>query len=200
MKEDKIYKALSEGTLSEQRKTELEPLASFLMKACQKQEVINLIFVCTHNSRRSQFAQVWAKVASHYFGINIGSFSAGVEVTECNERTISSLKRTGFDLTKKGEINPIYTLDLGEENLELHSKLIESDSNPQDNYAAIMVCDHANENCPYLPNAKVRIPLLYQDPKSYDNTSEEQERYDERSKQIAREMGYIFGKVKADLK
>ena len=58
-----------------------------------------------------------------------------------------------------------------------------------------MTCSDADENCPLIPGAEIRIPVRYEDPKIYDNTPEEEVRYDERLAQIAREMCYIFSKV-----
>jgi arsenate reductase (thioredoxin) len=66
-------------------------------------------------------------------------------------------------------------------------------SNP---YAAVMTCSHADENCPFIPAAEVRIPVRYEDPKQFDNTPGEADRYDQRSLQIASEMFHVFSNVK----
>jgi arsenate reductase (thioredoxin) len=191
-----IKELLEKEQVLMERKQALRPLIDYIKGKLTRKEEVNLIFVCTHNSRRSQFAQVWAQVAADYYGIKINAHSAGVEVTACNERTIASLQRSGFQLLKKGDENPIYTVSIGKTSLQLFSKLIEDPSNPRDNFAAIMVCDHANDNCPFLPNAEMKLPLLYVDPKAFDDTDLESAKYDERSQQIAAEMNFVFKTIK----
>jgi arsenate reductase len=58
-----------------------------------------------------------------------------------------------------------------------------------------MTCDHADENCPLIPSSEKRISLQYEDPKRFDATPQEAEKYDERSLQIASEMFYIFKNI-----
>ena len=94
------------ATISDSRKDELKELAAFIQEKREKKEAILLNYVCTHNSRRSQFSQLWSQVAADYYGINVQSFSGGVEVTACNERTIASLERFGFQVRKEGSENP----------------------------------------------------------------------------------------------
>ena len=65
-----------------------------------------------------------------------------------------------------------------------------------DQFAAIMTCSHADENCPFIPGTEKRIPVRYEDPKSFDDTREESVMYDQRSMQIASEMFYVFSKVR----
>ncbi len=48
------------------RKKELELLRDFILK---KKGKTNLIFICTHNSRRSHLAQIWAQIASNYYNL-----------------------------------------------------------------------------------------------------------------------------------
>ena len=58
-----------------------------------------------------------------------------------------------------------------------------------------MTCDHADENCPFIPGCDVRLPIRYEDPKAFDDTPLEAEKYDERSLQIANEMFYAFKNI-----
>ena len=69
------------------------------------------------------------------------------------------------------------------------SKLFDDTPSP---FAAVMTCTHADENCPFIPAADCRIPVRYDDPKAFDDTALEAEKYDERSMQIASEMFYVF--------
>jgi hypothetical protein len=76
--------------------------------------------------------------------------------------------------------------------LTCFSKSYEDASNPQQGYCAVMTCSHADENCPLIPGAALRISLPFEDPKAFDGTNEETARYDECCRQIAREMLYAF--------
>jgi arsenate reductase (thioredoxin) len=86
------------------------------------------------------------------------------------------------------------------EPIEAYSKKFADPSNPSENFVAVMVCSDAEEACPFVPGATVRISITYDDPKSSDGTAREQETYDERSAQIAREMGYLLHKLREQIK
>ncbi len=179
------------------RKVWLTEIIEYIKSKIENNQEINLNFICTHNSRRSQLSQVWAKVASVYYGIEMNSYSGGVEVTAFNERAIDSLVRSGFSILFENSINPKYEISYSENENPIiaFSKLFDDDFNKADYFAAIMTCSDADENCPHIPNAEKRIPLRYEDPKSYDDTSLELEKYDERSLQIASEMFYVFSQI-----
>lgn len=200
-----MYKTISEiiacidfDGISEDRKKLLGQLTTYVAKKLNSNEKVALNFICTHNSRRSQFSQLWAKVASVYYGFEVSCFSGGVEVTSCNLRTIDSLMRFGFVVHENGNDNPVYSVKWSEqeESMELYSKLIDSKVNPKEGFAAIMTCSHADENCPIVQGCEVRIPIRYEDPKKFDNTPLETFMYDYRSFEIAAEMFYVFSKVK----
>ena len=186
------------ATIRDSRKDELKELADFIQEKREKKEAILLNYVCTHNSRRSQFSQLWSQVAADYYGINVQSFSAGVEVTACNERTIASLERFGFQVRKEGSENPHYHIKWSKSSNEivLYSKLLEEKQNPISGFAAIMTCSHADENCPLVLGCEKRIAIRYEDPKTYDDTILETTFYDYRSFEIATELFYVFSQVR----
>ena len=194
--EDFIKLALKQNIPST-RKVLLIQIIDYIKSKIDNNQEINLNFICTHNSRRSQLSQVWAKVASVYYGIEINSYSGGVEVTAFNERAIDSLVRSGFSILFENSINPKYEISYSENENPIiaFSKLFDDDFNKADYFAAIMTCSDADENCPLIPKAEKRIPLRYDDPKSHDDTPIESEKYDERSLQIASEMFYIFSQI-----
>lgn len=72
------------------------------------------------------------------------------------------------------------------------SKKFEDDFNPDKNFAAIMTCSDADENCPFVSGAEFRKPITYVDPKESDGTDREAAVYDERCRQIATEMFYMM--------
>lgn len=181
--------------ISAERAARLAELISYLKASSPNR----LHFICTHNSRRSQLAQAWAKIAAHQFRVPLESFSGGVEVTACNPRTVAALQRVGVEIeaTAEGD-NPVYHLKLGEETLSLFSKLYDHPSNPRQHFAAVMTCSHADENCPFIPGTQTRIALNYDDPKAFDDTPQEQAAYDARCLQIAAEMMYVFKRLSND--
>ena len=183
------------STISDQRKELLKPLKEYLSSKIKQKSVVNLNFICTHNSRRSQLSEVWAKIIGDFYGLNINTFSGGIEITACNERTINSLSRLGFKTKNLGGENPHYEIKYADNKtpITLFSKLYDDPANPKTGFAAVMSCSHADENCPFIPGAEKRISLPYEDPKAYDNTADEAKIYDERSIQIATEMKYVFG-------
>ncbi len=159
----------------------------------------NLIFICTHNSRRSQMSQVWAQTAAAYYGIDsIKCYSGGTEATAFNPRAVKALQKAGLHIDVKDETtNPVYLVSFAPEStqLEAFSKKYDDEFNPDD-FIAVMTCAQADAACPVVQGAKDRISVTYEDPKVADNTPEEEAKYDERCYQIASEMLYIFSQVK----
>ena len=184
--------------ISEERKEILKVLIDYIQSKIDQGNDVNLNFICTHNSRRSQFTQIWAQTAADYFGIEANCYSGGVEVTAFNERAVASIKRSGFKVSSKGEVNPTYFIlnSNDGEPISAFSKLFDDPINRAGQFAAIMTCSHADENCPFIPGTEKRIPVRYDDPKEFDDTPQEAEKYDERSKQIASELFYVFSQVK----
>ena len=185
---------LDHTLIVDHRKDLLKPLTDYIVLKSKQKVEANLKFICTHNSRRSQFTQVWAKIISDYYGFNINSFSGGTEVTNCNTRTISSFERMGFKVKNPAGENPHYELTYHEKRkpIIVYSKTFDDISNPKNNFAAVMTCTNAEENCPIISGAEKRISLPFEDPKIFDNSTQESEKYDERSIQIATEMKYVF--------
>lgn len=177
--------------IPENRKVILDKFKDYIQNKLEIGETPRLNFICTHNSRRSQFSQIWAQTAAAFFAIDVECFSGGVELTAFNERAVASILRCGFKVEKEGEINPKYTVyyDTKSKPIVAFSKLFDDTPSP---FVAVMTCAHADENCPFIPAAECRIPVRYDDPKAFDDTALEAEKYDERSIQIASEMFYVF--------
>jgi len=184
-------------SISEERKAILQELIDYVQKKIDHHQKVNLNFICTHNSRRSQFSQIWGKVAAAYYGIDIHSFSGGVEVTAFNERAVASIKRFGFKVSQQGEVNPKYFIFYSDDEnpIVAFSKVYDDTANAPSSFAAVMTCSHADENCPFIPGAEARIPVRYEDPKAFDDTDQEANMYDTRSLQIASELLYVFSKI-----
>ncbi len=187
------------GSISPERKRELEKIAEYVKSKIRSGTKANLIFICTHNSRRSQFGQIWAAMAAEFYGLsgNVRAFSGGTEVTAFNYRAVESLKRIGFKIENPGGDNPSYRVYFSEKGsfVECFSKKYNDQPNPRENFAAIMTCSQADENCPYIPGVEMRVSVPYKDPKEADGTRQETARYDERCRQIASEMFYVFSTI-----
>lgn len=186
-------------SISEERKNILSRLSDYIQDKIDLGQQVNLVFICTHNSRRSHFGQVWAKIASEFYGLDkIETFSGGAEVTAFNTNAIQALRKTGFIIdTEKLEENSKYKVFYSESNfINCYSKTFDAPENPRSNFAAIMTCSDAENNCPTVFGAELRLGVTYRDPKEFDNTAQCDEMYIERSNQIAKEMLFVFSKIK----
>ena len=196
MKLKAFISALEPEKIPSERKDILQKLIDHIKEKHDSRKEIKLNFICTHNSRRSQLAQAWAAVAASHYEIPVQTFSGGVEVTAFHPNAVQALQNDGLELKPSEDDNPVYEVTFGnDDKLYMFSKLFDDEVNPEKDFAAIMVCDHADENCPFIPGAN-RISLTYEDPKIYDGTGLQEEKYSERSRQIATELFYVFSKVK----
>ena len=88
---------MSSIRIPEERKKILKNLSSFLEKKIGEGKRTELVFICTHNSRRSHMAQLWAQAAAAYYGIpNVIAYSGGTEVTAFNSRAVKTMEELGF--------------------------------------------------------------------------------------------------------
>lgn len=181
------------------RKANLEILAEYARTRRAAGEPVLMTFICTHNSRRSHMGQLWAAVAAAHYGIDgVQTYSGGTEATAFNPRAVAALERAGFRIAPTTEPpNPRYQVRFSDaaSPQECFSKKYDDPSNPQANFAAVMTCSEADEACPMVAGAALRVSLPYVDPKGSDGTPGETAAYDERAKQIATEMFYLFSKV-----
>jgi arsenate reductase len=187
---------LSDANIIQSRKNELQPLIDFLLFKRINNEPIRLNFICTHNSRRSHLAQVWAQTMTCYYGINnLQCYSGDTEVTTVFYQVVNTLTQQGFQIQKLSEsINAVYAIKFSsnESPIICFSKLYNDEFNPKNAFAAILLCSNAEEECPVVIGAEARFSIQYEDPKTYDNTEIQNEKYAETSLEIAQEMKWIF--------
>jgi arsenate reductase len=182
------------------RKEILHELTRFMQDKMTRNQKIELIFICTHNSRRSHIAQIWAQLAAAYYGIYVVSYSGGTEATAFNPRAVKAMEDAGFKISQASNAgNPIYEVYFSDDAPPViaFSKKYDSGTNPEKGFAAVMTCSHADENCPVVLGTEKRISLPYNDPKDFDGTAQEREKYTERVKEIGTEILYAFSQVKA---
>lgn len=186
-------------TIPTERKAVLQQISDYIRSKKAQNQPTNLVYICTHNSRRSHLGQIWAKVSADYFTINnVNTYSGGTEATAFNGNAISALQRVGFTIRKTTDSeNPVYHVyhNEGGEPSVCFSKVYDDPQNPGSAFAAIMTCSDAEENCPFIPGVELRVGTTYDDPKAFDNTPFQDEKYDERCKQIALETLYAFSLV-----
>jgi arsenate reductase len=190
---------IDEKSIVEQRKAILQPLIDYINLKYNNREEVRLNFICTHNSRRSHLAQVWAQTMAQYFNLRqVFCYSGGTESTSMYTAAVNTLKEFGFEIDVIADNdNPVYSIKYCLNQLPIigFSKCFDHPFNPKTDFAAILTCSDADDGCPFIDGADVRIPITFEDPKVYDNTNLQNEKYLERGIQIAAELKYVFSKV-----
>ncbi|MGE0771923.1 MAG: protein-tyrosine-phosphatase [Cyclobacteriaceae bacterium] len=182
------------------RKQLLKKLGDYINRRAGHANV-DLVFICTHNSRRSHMAQLWAQAAAWHYGMEkVRCFSGGTEATAFHPNAVNTLRSLGFVIEQKTQHpNPIYQVEFGEGMAleSIFSKSYDHPSNPSSQFAAVMTCAHADANCPVVVGCDMRIALPYDDPKDYDGTGREAEAYRNTALLIGRELAYAMASVKS---
>jgi arsenate reductase len=114
-------------------------------------EKIKVLFICTHNSARSQMAEGYLRAV---YGDRFEVFSAGTEKTRVNPEAIKIMQEIGIDISD-------------------HRSKDLSDFLDTDMDIVVTVCDGANAVCPFFPGAKKTIHIGFPDPSSVNGTPEE---------------------------
>jgi arsenate reductase len=198
---ENVINALNFESISEERKIVLQPLVDFIQGKADNNQEIRLNLICTHNSRRSHLSQVWAQTAAAHYAIkNVFCYSGGTEATAMFPMAAKTLAKQGFQIKTIAEgNNPVYAIKYAENEHPVigFSKTFDDYFNPQSEFAAILTCSSADKGCPFIAGAEKRIPITFEDPKAFDNTPQQAEKYEERSVQIATEMFYVFSQIKS---
>lgn len=187
-----------------ERKAVLDEIARSIAARLDAGKPAQLTFICTHNSRRSHMSQIWASTAAYYYGLDqVSAYSGGTEATACNCRTVTAMRRAGFEITDgtTGE-NPVYLVRYAEDRpaIRAYSKLYNTDANPRRDFIALMTCSSADKSCPVVNGAIARYAIHYSDPRLCDDLPTETAAYNERCREIGREMFYIMASAKQQTK
>jgi arsenate reductase (thioredoxin) len=110
-----------------------------------------ILVLCTGNSCRSQMAEGWLR---HFANKKAEIYSAGIETHGVNPKAIATMKEAGVDISK-------YTSNNVNEYMNIQFDFI------------ITVCDHAKENCPYIPSKAKRFHHNFFDPSKVKGSEEE---------------------------
>lgn len=183
-------------TIESARKVALLTLVSKIKKTMDESRPVQLNFICTHNSRRSHLAQIWAHIAADYYGLDhMQMYSGGTESTAMFSVIKSTLISQGFLINEiSGGDNPVYAIRYANNRYPIiaFSKRYDHAYNPTKEFIAVMTCDHADTHCPVVIGSDYKIALTYDDPKAFDESPLQTQKYLEKSNQIASEMMIIF--------
>ena len=110
-----------------------------------------IIFVCTHNSARSQMAE---GLLRHFAGDRYEAYSAGTQSTRVNPLATKAMAEKGIDISK-------HTSDHIDKYMGMEFDYV------------ITVCDNAKESCPYFPTNKTQWHWSFEDPAAATGTEED---------------------------
>ncbi len=113
--------------------------------------MIRVLFICTHNSARSQMAEAWV---NNDLAGRIEAFSAGTEPSGVHPLAIAVMKEAGIDISHQ------------------RSKGLEEFSGRQFDYL-ITLCDEANAACPIFFGGGERAHISLADPAEATGSEEE---------------------------
>jgi arsenate reductase (thioredoxin) len=181
-----------------------QKLADWIAKNYRPGKPLDVVVVCTGNSRRSILGATMGNIAAAYYGMpEVRFYSGGTAPTAFNARTVSTLKEIGVEIEPAGReaprgepqtANPVYRVcwgapgGTGERAMETteFSKKYGDPANPQEGFAALMVCGEADAACPFVKGATLRVSMPYLDPKIYDGSAYESAKYAERRDDMGR--------------
>ena len=112
---------------------------------------MNILFLCTGNSCRSQMAEGWAR---HLGGTDIEAQSAGIEAHGKNLRAIAVMQEAGLDIS-------------GQESTRVTDEMLERAD------LVVTVCGHADDSCPALPAGVHKLHWPLEDPAKAGGTETE---------------------------
>ena len=193
---------LNFDSIPKERRVVLNDLASKIRSELSVEKSLNLLFVCTHNSRRSHMGQIWGTIAARYFDLPLLSYSAGTEITALHPNVIQMLMNEGFEIkSERNELNSVIHISYESgASVSCFSKLIDDVHNPKDNFIALMMCTDAESNCPFVPGAISRVGIPFNDPKSFDGSSQVMKAYSATMMEIGIQILYLFNQIKNDEK
>ena len=183
----------------------LKPLIDWIRDRVRQSQTIDLVYICTHNSRRSHFGQVWGKTAAHRHGLSsVRTWSGGTEATAFHPNAMAALSRAGFQVSPAQDAsvrNALYHIHYDEQQppIACFSKTYDDAVNPAQDFVAVMTCTDAEKNCPFISGASLRVGLPYEDPRFSDGTPQQEQAYDLCCRTIARESLWLFAQVKSQL-
>ena len=114
-------------------------------------EKVKILFICTHNSARSQMAE---GIVNSLFNENFEAYSAGTEISFVRPEAIKVMQELGIDISNQysKHIKEFYGIDFD---------------------LVVTVCDNAKQVCPVFPGSKRMIHNSFPDPSDMKGTEKE---------------------------
>ncbi len=190
------------AAIPEERKDQLDALSDHLRKRWNAGDTPCVNFICTHNSRRSQMAQVWGQTAAMVYDLrHVTCLSGGTEEGEVDPATIEAFRRAGFYVPPPDDpvrYNPEYLVYFSyrENPVFVYSKPFDHLVNTIAPFTAVMTCADADKACPVIKNSVKRFLLPYDDPQFHDGTPGEAQAYDASIRRIGTEMFHVFSNIR----
>ncbi|HXV98651.1 MAG TPA: ArsR family transcriptional regulator [Anaerolineae bacterium] len=133
-----------------------------------------VLFLCTHNSARSQMAE---GILRYYGGGRVEAFSAGNEPGQVKPEAIQTMADMGIDISNQ------------------RSKHLDEFNGQCFDYI-ITVCDRANETCPIFPGDPKRIHWSFPDPTAVDDSKERTRAFQQIAQELTRRINYLLTVMK----
>lgn len=191
--------------IRDDRKQDLIILGDYILSNSTLKDEISILFICDKNSRRSQFAQVWAQTASYFYKIDkLKAYSGGLSETAINYHIIESLRQAGFSVTA-AEVysqNPVYLLSIGRKypDIFIFSKKYDYWNNPIADFASVYCSKSEEFGELKLLGSEQIIELPYKNVQIFDSSVGGAEKNDQVCQEIAREMFYVMNYVNREMK
>ncbi len=189
--------------IPEERRYRLNEIVYFLEEQKQGEAPLQVLFISTADNTIGQMARVWSEAAAYYFGFkNYEAYSGGMDPSKITEKTITTLEKAGFiayriDVEGLKVYRLKYSYNLKPVNL--FAKKIRHPSNPRHEFMAVFVDENAEINVQNVKGTYKRLFLSYEDPAGHDGTDMADETYQERCRQVAVEMFYVFSNLRKRL-
>lgn len=110
-----------------------------------------VLFLCTHNSARSQMAEAFLR---ELYPEEYEAYSAGTQKTQINPYVIQVMEEIGIDMDKQYSKNA-------------------KEMTGEEYYYIITVCDKAKGNCPFFPKGVIYMHKNFPDPSSFEGNEKE---------------------------
>ena len=131
---------------------------------------LRVLFLCTHNSARSQMAE---GILRHQGGNQVEAFSAGNQPSQVRTEAIQTMAEMGIDISQH------------------RSKHLDQFIGQSFDYV-ITVCDQANETCPVFPGDPKRIHWSFPDPSAVEDPQTRQRTYQQIAQELTRRISYLL--------
>jgi hypothetical protein len=185
--------------IPEERRYRLNEMVYYLEDQRKQKAPTQITFISTNEATVSQMAQAWSKAAAYYFGFtDFQPYSGGLNPDLISENTIIALEKAGFIVYKSDvgglsvyRIKYSYNLDP----IIAFPKKISHTKNPGDNFMAVILDGNADLNINNIEGTYNRLFLEYEDPKGYEGSEIEKDKFNESCKNVAVEMFYVFSQL-----